>query len=136
MITSDWIYLACTALLLVLLNAIFVTSEFSLIKLRYSHFNPDLLEELRKSKRFTKIFDQVDRTLRFLRLGITFSTALLGVVLFPLVDHLASVLGFSTDGLLSSAVFCLAFVFVLSVHYVLGELVPRALALQHPVGAL
>ena len=136
MIALDLIYLVCTALLLVLLNAIFVSSEFSLIRLRYSHFNPDLLEELRKGKRFARILDQMDRTLRFLRMGITFSTILLGVVLLPIVTYLSAVLGFSGEGLYSAAVFCLVFLLAMSVHYVLGELVPRAIALQHPVVVL
>ena len=43
-IADNWIYLVCAGLLLVLFNAVFVASEFSLVKLRYSHFNPDLLD--------------------------------------------------------------------------------------------
>ena len=99
MIAWDWIYLTSGAGLLVLLNAIFVASEFSLIKLRYSHFNPDLLEELEKSVRLARLLGRIDTTLRFLRLGVTFSTLLLGMVLVPLIDLLSQRVGYSGDGL-------------------------------------
>ena len=99
MIAWDWIYLTSCAGLLVLLNAIFVASEFSLIKLRYSHFNPDLLEELEKSLRLARLLGRIDTTLRFLRLGVTFSTLLLGMVLVPLIDLLSQRVGYSGDGL-------------------------------------
>ena len=132
----DSILLGSAALLLVLLNAIFVGSEFSLIRLRYSHFNPDLLEELRKGKRFAKLVDRVDRTLQFLRLGISFSTLLLGVVLIPFVNTLAAYFGFEVLGIWTAIMYVLCFLAAIGLHYVIGESVPRGIALQHPVGIL
>ena len=128
MIAWDWIYLASTSLLLVLLNAIFVASEFSLIKLRYSHFNPDLLEELGKTKRFARLLHSVDQTLRFLRLGMTFSTLVLGMVLMPLVGFLTELLGISGDGVWPGVLYCIAILIAMGIHFILGELVPRAIS--------
>jgi len=136
LIALDWIFLTCAAFLLVLLNAVFVASEFSLIKLRYSHFNDDLLDELRKRKRFRRLLDRVDRSLRFLRLGLTFITLSLGVVLIPLLSALAMQFEFMINWPWSAALFGIAFFVTLSVHHVVGHLVPRGIALQHPVGVL
>jgi CBS domain containing-hemolysin-like protein len=135
-IAWNWIFLASTSLLLVLLNAIYVASEFSLIKLRYSHFNPDLLEELGKTKRFARLLHSVDQTLRFLRLGMTFSTLVLGMVLMPLVGFLTEVMGISGDGVWPGVLYCIAIFIAMGIHFILGELVPRAIAMQHPVEAL
>ena len=133
MIACDWIYLTSGAGLLVLLNAIFVASEFSLIKLRYSHFNPDLLEELEKSLRLARLLGRIDTTLRFLRLGVTFSTLLLGMVLVPLIDLLSQRVGYSGDGLGPAILYGSSLLVAMSVHFILGELVPRAVSMQHPV---
>jgi CBS domain containing-hemolysin-like protein len=135
-IASAWISLTCVAFLLVLLNAIFVASEFSLIKLRYSHFNPDLLDELRKSKRFGRLLRRVDRTLRFLRLGMACFTVMLGIVLVPLIANLEILIGAGDNGFLTWVLYGASFLIAISTHYVLGELIPRSIALQHPVGAL
>ena len=136
MIAADWIYLASASGLLVLLNAIFVASEYSLIKLRYSHFNPDLLEELEKTARLARLLNGIDRTLRFLRLGVTFSTLILGMVLVPLIDFLSLELGYAEEGIPRIAVYLLSLLLAMGIHFVLGELVPRALAIQHPIEAV
>jgi CBS domain containing-hemolysin-like protein len=135
-IVWDWILFGGAAIFLVLLNAIFVAGEFSLIRLRYSHFNPDLLEELKKVKRFSRLLDRMDRTLRFLRLGITFFTMALGFVLLPFVQKVVEYAGFSREEIWLWLIYGLAFLLALAFRYVIGELVPRGIALQHPVGTL
>ena len=135
MITWDWIYLASASVFLVLLNAIFVASEYSLIRLRYSHFNPDLLEGLEKTARLSRLLRQVDRTLRFLRLGVTLSTVLLGVMLVPLIALLSVEFGVANVGL-TWLFYALSLLVAIGIHFVLGELVPRAVAMRHPVEAV
>tara|TARA_Y100000588_G_scaffold41398_1_gene39524 strand:+ start:5689 stop:6984 length:1296 start_codon:yes stop_codon:yes gene_type:complete len=136
LIVGDTLLFGSAAILLILLNAIFVGSEFSLIRLRYSHFNPDLLDKLRKTKRFAKILDRVDEALQFLRLGISLSTLVLGVVLVPLVSSLLTYLGIDTGGVWAGFVYVACLVVAIGLNYVLGESVPRGVALQHPVGML
>ena len=135
-IADNWIYLVCAGLLLVLLNAVFVASEFSLVKLRYSHFNPDLLDELRKSGRFSGLLKRVERTLRLLRLGTSFSTLVLGWVLLPLTHVVAVYLGLDLNGIWAVIFFSMSFLVAVGVHSVLGDLVPRSIGLQHPLGTL
>ena len=136
MIVEDSIYLVIASLLLVLVNAIFVASEFSLLKIRYSHFNPNLLDDLRKGKRFAGLLDRVDRSFRLLRLGTAISTLMLGAVLVPLTWVMAVSFGFSTEGFGGVVFAILSFLIAIGIHSVLGDLVPRGIALQHPLETL
>jgi CBS domain containing-hemolysin-like protein len=124
------------SLLLVLLNAIFVASEFSLLKIRYSHFNPDLLDDLRKGKRFAGLLNRVDRSFRLLRLGTAISTLMLGAALVHLTRLIAVTIGFPTEGVLGVVLAIFSFLIAVGVHSVLGDLVPRGIALQHPLETL
>lgn len=124
------------SLLLVLLNAIFVASEFSLLKIRYSHFNPDLLDDLRKGERFAGLLNRVDRSFRLLRLGTAISTLMLGAALVPLTRLIAITIGFPTEGVLGVVLAIFSFLIAVGVHSVLGDLVPRGIALQHPLETL
>ncbi|MCB1122958.1 MAG: DUF21 domain-containing protein, partial [Verrucomicrobiae bacterium] len=136
MINQGWIYLTVLALLLVVLNAVFVASEFSLIKLRYSHFNDALLEELRKVWRFKRILFRVDRTLRFIRLVLMCITLLLGVTLVALLNRVVVHWGIVVEFPEAALLFIVAFFGTVSVQHVIGHLVPRGIALQHPVEVL
>lgn len=136
MIAQNWIILAVLGLALVLLNAIFVASEFSLIKLRYSHFNDALLDELRKGWRFRRILSRVDRTLRFIRLALISITILLGVTLVSLLNLIIVYWGIVVDFPESLLLFLVAFLGTISLQHVVGHLVPRGIALQHPVSVL
>jgi CBS domain containing-hemolysin-like protein len=128
--------LVSASLLLVLLNAIFVASEFSLLKIRYSHFNPDLLDDLRKGERFAGLLNRVDRSFRLLRLGTAISTLMLGAALVPLTRLIAITIGFPTEGVLGVVLAIFSFLIAVGVHSVLGDLVPRGIALQHPLETL
>ena len=136
MVVGDVIYLVSGSLLLVLLNAIFVASEFSLLKIRYSHFNPDLLDDLRKGKRFAGLLNRVDRSFRLLRLGTAISTLMLGAALVHLTRLIAVTIGFPTEGVLGVVLAIFSFLIAVGVHSVLGDLVPRGIALQHPLETL
>ena len=136
MVVGDAIYLVSASLLLVLLNAIFVASEFSLLKIRYSHFNPDLLDDLRKGERFAGLLNRVDRSFRLLRLGTAISTLMLGAALVPLTRLIAITIGFPTEGVLGVVLAIFSFLIAVGVHSVLGDLVPRGIALQHPLETL
>ncbi|MDA0348524.1 MAG: hemolysin family protein [Verrucomicrobia bacterium] len=133
---DDSIYLVGASLLLVLLNAIFVASEFSLLKIRYSHFNPDLLDDLRKGKRFAGLLNGVDRSFRLLRLGTAISTLMLGAVFVPITKLMADSFGISTEGLGGVILAMSSFLAAIGIHSVLGDLFPRGIALQHPLETL
>ncbi|MDA9764394.1 hemolysin family protein [Opitutales bacterium] len=136
MITASTIQLASLVAVLIGLKAVFVMTEFSLIRLRFSHFNSELLEELQKARRMSGLLDGTDRVLRFLRLGATVVTLFLGLVLVPFTKQVGLTLsvGETTGSWL--VLYVVVFSSAITLHYVLGHLLPRGIALQHPAGVL
>lgn len=120
--------------LLVFANAFFVISEFSIVKIRRTK-----LEELAKngSKRAViglKINDHLNTYLSAIQLGITLASLGLGWIGEPAVSKLLEAVfgGFFADNtvLLHSLSFGIAFSFITLLHVVMGELVPKSLAIQ------
>lgn len=121
-------------LILVLLNAFFVVSEFSIVKIRKTK-----LEELahngnKRAKIALKITDHLDSYLSAIQLGITLASLGLGWIGEPAVSKLLenSLGGYFEDNpiLLHSVSFGIAFTFITILHVVLGELIPKSLAIQ------
>ena len=131
-----WALLTVAAGVLVLLNAVFVACEFSLIKLRFSHFNPDLLEELERQRGIDHLLNRVDRTFRFLRLGIALCTLGLGLLIFACFQAAATWLGLAEKTGMWWLLLGASFLLAIALRYVIGELAPRAVALRHPVQTL
>ena len=121
-------------LFLVLLNAFFVVSEFSIVKIRRTK-----LEELahngnKRAKIALKVTEHLDSYLSAIQLGITLASLGLGWIGEPAVSKLLeSVLGgyFAQNPiLLHSVSFGIAFTLITVLHVVLGELIPKSLAIQ------
>lgn len=121
---------------LLALNALLTACEISLIRLRYSHFNPQLLERLRQNKRLVGLIDRADSTVRVVRLGMTVCLLGYGLLLFPLLNRLFNQIelaGWGGPTVLSAI---MAFLLAVGLYYVVGEMVPRGLGLYYPVQAL
>ena len=121
-------------LILVLLNAFFVVSEFSIVKIRKTK-----LEELahngnKRARIALKITDHLDSYLSAIQLGITLASLGLGWIGEPAVSKLLenTLGGYFSDNpiLLHSVSFGVAFTFITILHVVLGELIPKSLAIQ------
>ena len=121
-------------LILVLLNAFFVVSEFAIVKIRKTK-----LEELahngnKRAKIALKITEHLDSYLSAIQLGITLASLGLGWIGEPAVSKLLEeILGgyFANNPiLLHSVSFGIAFTFITIMHVVLGELIPKSLAIQ------
>ncbi|MBE6451267.1 MAG: HlyC/CorC family transporter [Alphaproteobacteria bacterium] len=132
--TYIYIFNLVLVLILVLLNAFFVVSEFSIVKIRKTK-----LEELahngnKRAKIALKITDHLDSYLSAIQLGITLASLGLGWIGEPAVSKLLeNTLGgyFSENPiLLHSVSFGVAFTFITVLHVVLGELIPKSLAIQ------
>jgi len=121
--------------LLVAINGFFVASEFALVKLRRTR-----AEELVQQNRFGShaallAITHLDDAIAATQLGITFASLALGWVgeptlahLFePLFTHLPAAWGAAARH--GSAV-AVAFLLITYLHVVLGELAPKALALE------
>lgn len=131
-----YIYALNMALVLILVfaNAFFVVSEFSIVKIRRTR-----LEELahggnKRAKTALKITENLNTYLSAIQLGITLASLGLGWIGEPAVSKLleAAFGSYLTDNqvLLHSISFGVAFAFITLLHVVLGELVPKSLAIQ------
>ncbi len=121
-------------LFLVFCNAFFVVSEFSIVKIRRTK-----LEELahagsKRAKTALHISEHLNTYLSATQLGITLASLGLGWLGEPAVSRLLENLfsGILSENrvLLHSLSFGIAFTFITLLHVVLGELVPKSMAIQ------
>jgi len=113
------------------LNALLVACEFSLIKIRFSHFNTELREQVESHKRMGPLLETGDRTIRVIRLCLSACLLLYALFCYPFLVSFFEILGFA-DVLTPVVSSVLAFVIALSLHQLVGELFPRALGLAYP----
>lgn len=135
-----------TAFGLVLLNAFFVAAEFSLVSVRRSRIETLIDKGNATAKVVKEAIDDLDRYIAATQLGITIASLglgwvgepTLGHIIEPLIEHLlepiAHILPAETTKAVSAATLggALAFVVITVMHVVIGELVPKSLALQDP----
>lgn len=121
-------------LILVFCNAFFVVSEFAIVKIRRTK-----LEELAhfgsaRAKIALEINENLNTYLSATQLGITLASLGLGWIGEPAVSRLLEgVLAeffVLNDVVLHSLGFGIAFTFITLLHVVLGELVPKSMAIQ------
>jgi putative hemolysin len=111
-------------LLLVLGNAFFVAAEYALVTARRSRLNELATRGNRRARIALRIMDSPIRFIGTVQLGITGFSIALGAVGEPLVEH------FLEPVLATTVAFAIAFAIVTYLHVTLGELVPKAIALQ------
>jgi len=110
--------------LLVLGNAIFVAAEYALVTGRRSRLEERALRGGRGARTALRLMDDPVRFISTVQVGITVSAILLGAIGQPLLSGLI-------DPPLSNTVsFLIAFAILTYLSVVLGELVPKAVALQ------
>ena len=120
-------------LLLVAANAFFAAAEFALVSVRETRIQ-QLIEAHRAGARTVlKLHQQLGRVVNGVQLGITVTSLTLGWLGEPVLARLM-------DGWIGNvphvAIYAhtvavaLAFVMITSLHVILGELVPKSLALQ------
>lgn len=123
------------ALILVLLNGFFVLSEFAIVKVRRTR-----LEELSNQGNRTaiaalKIVTNLDSYLSAIQLGITLASLALGWIGEPAVAKLLEpvfhhFIGDTNPVLVHTVSFVVAFSFITLLHVVIGELLPKSVAIQ------
>ena len=117
-------------------NALLVACEFSLIKIRFSHFNTDLREKVEASRRIGSLIESGDRTVRVIRLGLTACLLLYALLGFSFFEHLCQKLEWTLYGTTTPISALLAFVMALTLHQLVGELFPRGVGLAYPLQSL
>ncbi|MFF8908917.1 hemolysin family protein [Streptomyces olivaceoviridis] len=117
-------------------NAFFVGAEFALISVRRSQIEPLAQEGDRRARSVLWGLEHVSALLAAAQLGITLCTLVLGVVAEPAIAHLLEPV-FHALGVPASAGHAVSFVIALTLatylHMLLGEMVPKNIALAEPV---
>src|SRR5664279_4044876 len=131
---SDW-YAVILTLVLLALNALFVGAEFALISARRTQLEPSAAAGSRTAKLALRSMENVTQVMAAAQLGITICSLGLGAVGEPAIAHLMEP-GFEAlgmpEGLLHPVSFVIAMTIVVFAHVVLGEMVPKNLALVGP----
>jgi CBS domain containing-hemolysin-like protein len=119
-------------------NAFFVGAEFGLVSSRRSNIELEALNGSRDAKITLGAMERVSLMLAGAQLGVTLCSLIFGAVGEPLLAHFLeqpfTALGLS-EHLLHPVSFVLALVIMTYVHVVLGEMVPKNLALAGPTKA-
>jgi len=122
-------------LVLLALNALFVAAEFALISARRTQLEPAAQAGSRTAKLALRAIENLSPAIAAIQLGITMCSLGLGAVGEPAIAHLLEPL-FETIGMPERLVHPVSFVIALTVigiaHVVLGEMVPKNLALAGP----
>jgi CBS domain containing-hemolysin-like protein len=117
-------------------NAFFVGAEFALISVRRSQIEPHADRGDRRAKSVLWGLEHVSALMAAAQLGITLCTLVLGVVAEPAIAHLLEPV-FHAVGMPEGAGHAVSFVIALSLatylHMLLGEMVPKNIALAEPV---
>ncbi|MER7937446.1 hemolysin family protein [Streptomyces sp. NPDC093272] len=117
-------------------NAFFVGAEFALISVRRSQIEPYAEAGDRRARSVLWGLEHVSALLAAAQLGITLCTLVLGVVAEPAIAHLLEPV-FHAVGVPTSAGHVVSFVIALTLatylHMLLGEMVPKNVALAEPV---
>ena len=123
------------AVLLLLANAFFVGAEFALISARRSQIEPRAQAGSRMARTTLRAMENVTLVIAGAQLGITICSLGLGAVGEPAVAHviepLLDELGVS-ERLLHPIAFAIALMVVVYLHVVLGEMVPKNIAIAGP----
>ena len=123
------------AVLLLAFNAFFVGAEFALISARRSQIEPRAQQGSRAAKTTLRAMENVSLMMAGAQLGITICSLGLGAVGEPALAHLIEPLFESwgiPEALVHPVAFTLALVVVVSLHVVLGEMVPKNIAIAGP----
>jgi CBS domain containing-hemolysin-like protein len=123
------------AVVLLALNAFFVGAEFALISARRSQIEPRAQEGSRMARTTLTAMENVSLMMAGAQLGITICSLGLGAVGEPAVAHLIEPLLDALHvphDLLHPIAFVIALGIVVFLHVVLGEMVPKNIALAGP----
>ncbi|WP_432198832.1 hemolysin family protein [Streptomyces sp. bgisy027] len=129
------VQLAIGALTL-LTNAFFVGAEFALISVRRSQVEPRAKDGDKRARMTLWALEHISAMMATAQLGITVSSLVLGAVAEPAIAHLLEP-AFETAHVPHALVHPIAFVIALTVatylHMLIGEMVPKNIALAAPV---
>lgn len=123
------------ALALLAGNAFFVGAEFALIAARRTQIEPRAAEGSRAARLTLRAMERVSLMMAGAQLGITMCSLGLGAIAEPAIAHLLEIplaaVGLS-GAMLHAIAFTVALAIVVFAHMVLGEMVPKNIAIAGP----
>jgi putative hemolysin len=125
--------------LLVGLNGFFVAGEFALVKVRKTRIEQLVEEGKGSAKTVQNQLNHLDSYIAATQLGITLASLALGWIGEPALAHLVeplfeTIAGQAAVGISHTVAFIFSFALITMFHIVLGELVPKSIALQRAEG--
>src|SRR6202021_3595839 len=124
-------------LLLVAANSFFAAAEFALVSVRDTRIQQLILSGRTGARMAQRLHQHLDEVVNGVQLGITMVSLTLGWIGEPMVARLVEALSFVHE-VPPAAVYAhgtaivIAFSLITYLHVLLGELVPKTLALQPP----
>jgi len=123
-------------LFFLLLNAFFVASEFAIVKVRPSQLEAENKADPEKVKTALRVVNHLDGYLSANQLGITIASLALGFLGEPFVEALvapALLLTGISEFWVKGISFALAIISFTFLHVVIGELMPKSIAIRRAV---
>lgn len=130
--TDSSVLMLVLAFVFIFMNAFFVLSEFSIVKIRKSRLEELIKDKIPNAALAFKISNSLDTYLSATQLGITISSLALGWIGEPAVARLIELplKAFGVGGVaIHTIAFIVSFALVTLFHVVLGELVPKSIAI-------
>lgn len=121
----------------ILINALFVGGEFALVSVRRSQVEPRAEAGERRARTVLWGLEHVSALLATAQLGVTAASLVLGAVAEPAISHLLepALHGIGLpDGVIHTIAFVIALILATYLHMLIGEMVPKNLALARPAG--
>jgi CBS domain containing-hemolysin-like protein len=124
------------AFFFVLANGFFVAAEFAIVKVRSTQLTELADQGSSRAKMARRLTRHLDAYLSATQLGITLASLALGWIGEPAFHHILEPIfaRFGAEPFARTASVTTAFVIISILHIVLGELAPKSLAIQKPVG--
>src|SRR6476646_12135808 len=123
---------------LVLVNGFFVAAEFALVKIRTSHLKTMAASGSKRAGLLRAIKDNLNAYLSACQVGITLASLGLGWLgehlLARMLQPFFALVGISSETVVTSISFAIAFSVITALHIVLGEQAPKILAIQRSLG--
>lgn len=128
------------AVILVFLNGFFVLSEFAIVKIRRSRLDELVKQGNKKAKLALDMTHKLDSYLSATQLGITLSSLALGWIGEPafasLLEYFFADFFGDNKTLLHTVSFVIAFSIITLLHVVMGELIPKSIAIAKSEGSV
>lgn len=126
-----------SVIFLILANGFFVAAEFALVSVRRTRVD-ELIQQGNRAARFVKLaIDNPDEFIAATQLGITIASLALGWVGEPALSHyIEPLVDFLPEAWIGAASHSIAaaisFIIITFLHVIVGELMPKSIALQDP----